>query len=248
MKKLYIIGIGPGGVGSITGDAIAALNDSDVITSYTPYLEYIRDVVDLDAAEVYTSGMTKEIERCTYAVQSAASGKTTSIISTGDAGLYGMAGPCYEIAEELGLTREIEIVVIPGVSAIFAAAAELGAPLMHDTAIISLSDLLTPLELIKKRLALAAEGDFVIGLYNPRSKSRPHYLKMAMELISEHRPGKTPVGIVKNAGRSGIEITITDIESIDYEIVDMLSLVIIGNSSTRIIDGKMVTPRGYENK
>lgn len=248
MNKLYIIGIGPGGTGAITGDAIKALNDSELITAYTPYLEYVKEVVDLNSKSIFTSGMMKEIERCTHAVESASKGITTSIISTGDAGLYGMAGPCYEIAEELGIIDKIEIIVIPGVSAIFAAAAELGAPLMHDTAIISLSDLLTPLELIKKRLDYAALGDFVIGIYNPRSKKRPDNLKMAIDIIAKHRDSDTPVGIVRNAGRAGTQMTITDIASIDYEAVDMLSLVIVGNTNTRLIDGKIVTPRGYENK
>ena len=169
-------------------------------------------------------------------------GKTTSIISTGDAGLYGMAGPILELA------KGIDVEIIPGVTAAFSAAAELGSPIMHDYASISLSDLMTPWGLILKRLENSAESDMVITIYNPRSKGRPEHLKEAIDLILKHRKEDTPVGIVKNSGRPGREITITRLGQIDYEIVDMLTVLIIGNTNTYIEDGKIITPRGYNIK
>ncbi|MDO5717602.1 MAG: precorrin-3B C(17)-methyltransferase [Tissierellia bacterium] len=248
MSKLNIIGIGPGGYGSLTFDAYKCLEESELIVAYTPYLEYIRGFIKIEEKRIYTSGMTQEIERCRYAVEEAAKGVLTSIISTGDAGLYGMAGPCFEIADEKGLLEDLEINVIPGVSAVFAAASELGAPLMHDSAIISLSDLLTPIDLILKRVEMAARGDFVIAIYNPRSKKRPDNLKWAIDIIREHRSAENIVGIVRNAGRDGMDKFICKLDEIDYEKVDMMSTLIIGNSQTREKNGKMITPRGYENK
>lgn len=242
--KLYVIGIGPGSIERMTNEAIDAIKSSDVVVGYKPYLEYVSEF--LDGKETFSTGMTGEIERCNHAIDLAESGKNVSIISTGDAGLYGMAGPIYELVHERN--AKVEVVVVPGVSAQFSAAADLGAPLMHDTATISLSDLLTPYDLIMKRVELAAEGDFVIAIYNPRSKTRKDHLKNAFDLIKKHRDGSVPVGIVKDSGREGTEITLTTIEEIDYEMVDMKTIVIVGNSSTRVIDGKMVTPRGYENK
>ena len=242
--KLYVIGIGPGGIGRMTNEAIDAIKSSDAVVGYKPYLEYVEEF--LDGKETFSTGMTGEIERCNHAIDLCESGKVVSVLSTGDAGLYGMAGPIFELVNERN--SKIEVVVVPGVSAQFSAAADLGAPLMHDTATISLSDLLTPYDLIMKRVELAAEGDFVIALYNPRSKTRKDHLKNAFDLIKKHRSGKTPVGIVKDSGRPGTEITITSLDEIDYEMVDMKTIVIVGNSSTKILNGKMVTPRGYENK
>lgn len=242
--KLYVIGIGPGSVKRMTNEAINAIKSSDVVVGYKPYLEYVEEF--LDDKETFSTGMTGEIERCNHAIDLAESGKNVSIISTGDAGLYGMAGPIYELVHERN--SKVEVVVVPGVSAQFSAAADLGAPLMHDTATISLSDLLTPYDLIMKRVELAAEGDFVIAIYNPRSKTRKDHLKNAFDLIKKHRSGDVPVGIVKDSGRDGTQVTLTTIDKIDYEMVDMKTIVIVGNSSTRVIDGKMVTPRGYENK
>lgn len=242
--KLYVIGIGPGSVKRMTNEAIDAIKSSDVVVGYKPYLEYVSEF--LDDKETFSTGMTGEIERCNHAIDLAESGKNVSIISTGDAGLYGMAGPIYELVHKRN--AKVEVVIVPGVSAQFSAAADLGAPLMHDTATISLSDLLTPYDLIMKRLELAAKGDFVIAIYNPRSKTRKDHLKNAFDLIKKHRNGDVPVGIVKDSGREGTEVTLTTIDEIDYEMVDMKTIVIVGNSSTRVIDGKMVTPRGYENK
>lgn len=239
MKKLYVIGIGPGGQGDFTLRCIEALKESEVIVAYKPYLDYVKEYVG--DKETFTSGMRGEIERCKVAIEFAKEGKTTSIISTGDAGLYGMAGPIYELARE----EDIEIQVIPGVTSAFSAASELGAPIMHDLAFISLSDLLTPWKLIEKRLELASQGDFVLALYNARSKGRPNHLSQAVELIMKYKKGDTPVGIVKNSGRGGTEKTITTLGDIDYEIVDMNTVLIIGNNSTYIEDGHIITPRGY---
>ncbi|MDO5688637.1 MAG: precorrin-3B C(17)-methyltransferase [Tissierellia bacterium] len=248
MGIIYVVGIGPGGPGSFTMEAVEALRSAEVLVGYGPYLDYVEKVVDLEGKQIYTSGMRSELERCSYALEQAAKGYTTCIVSTGDAGLYGMAGPIYEMREELGLTEQVKVKVVPGVSAIFSAAAALGAPLMHDTVMISLSDLLTPWEKIEKRLSLAAEADFVIGLYNPRSKKRREQLPRALELIGEHRSPGTPVGMVKNAGRGGEQIRITTLDQVDEDFVDMCTLLIIGNSNTYLQAGAMITPRGYENK
>ncbi len=240
MKKLYVLGIGPGGREHFTHRMEEALSECEVVVGYTPYIDYLGDLVE--GKELFSTGMKSEIARCEEAIRQAQQGRTTCIVSTGDAGLYGMAGPILELAEG------IEVEIIPGISASFAAAAHLGAPIMHDNATISLSDLLTPWEMILKRVRCAAEGDFVISLYNPRSKGRPHHLGQVLSIIREYRDSETPVGIVRNAGRPETSVTITTLGDIDEEIVDMLSVVIIGNSKTRIKDGRMVTPRGYENK
>ena len=240
MAKLYVIGIGPGGREHMTLKAVDTVKSCDVIVGYTPYIDYLQELVE--GKEIYSTGMRKEIDRCEYAIEKVRNGKNTAIISTGDAGLYGMAGPILELAED------IEVEVIPGVTAAFSAAAELGAAIMHDYASISLSDLLTPWEVIERRIEKAAEGDFVIAIYNPRSKGRRDYLKKAVEIIMKHRESDTPVGIVKNSGRGDRNISIRELASIDYESVDMLTVVIIGNSNSFIKNGKIVTPRGYEIK
>lgn len=248
MAKLYVVGIGPGGEENITQKAIDSLNDSELLVAYTPYLEYVRGRINIEEKETYTSSMKEELKRCEYAIKSAASGKNTAIISTGDAGLYGMAGPIFELAEKENLLEKIEIIVIPGVSAAFSAAAEVGAPLMHDTCLISLSDLLTPMDLIEKRIKCAAMGDFVIVFYNPKSRKRKDHLKRAFDIIRKERPIDVPVAIVKNAGRAETEASLTSLDNIDFEKVDMMTSVIVGNSKTRLIDSYMITPRGYENK
>lgn len=240
MAKLYVVGIGPGGVENMTLRAIDTIKKSEVIVAYKPYLEYISEFIE--GKEIYSTGMRGEIERCKKAIEYVEGGRDTAIISTGDAGLYGMAGPILELAEG------IEIEVIPGVTAAFSAASELGSPIMHDYASISLSDLLTPWELIKSRVDHAAQSDMVITLYNPRSKGRPDNLREVIELMLKHKDPETPVGVVKNSGRANTEVRIMKLGEMDYELVDMLTVLIIGNSKTYLKDGKMVTPRGYENK
>ncbi|NLM05331.1 MAG: precorrin-3B C(17)-methyltransferase [Tissierellia bacterium] len=239
MKKIYVIGIGPGGLEHMTERARKAIEESDVICGYTPYIEYIKPLIE--GKEVFTSGMTGEIDRCKKCIELAEAGKVASIISTGDAGVYGMASPMLELLEG----KEIEVEIVPGISSVLSAAAELGAPLTHDFAVISLSDLLTDYDLIMKRLSLAAEGDFVIAIYNPRSKSRKDHLEEGVKEIRKFRSGGTPVGIVKNSGREGREISITDLDHIDYESVDMLTILIVGNSTTKLVEGRIITPRGY---
>jgi len=238
MAKLYVVGIGPGGMENITFRAVEAIRNSHVIVGYTPYIEYLGDLVE--GKELFATGMKGEIERCKEAIEQVRQGKTTSIISTGDAGLYGMAGPILELAED------IEVEVIPGVTAAFSAAAELGSPIMHDYASISLSDLMTPWEVILKRVDKAAEADFVLTIYNPRSKGRTEHLEEGINLVRKHRKPTTPVGIVKNSGRPGTEITITTLGEMDFEMVDMLTVLIIGNSNTYIEGNKIITPRGYK--
>ena len=240
MAKLYVVGIGPGGRENMTFKAVETIKKCDVIVGYTPYINYLGDLVE--GKELFSTGMKGEIERCKLAIEQVRDGKNTAIISTGDAGLYGMAGPILE------LKREIEVEIIPGITAAFSAASELGSPIMHDFASISLSDLMTPWEVIENRVEKAAEGDFVITIYNPRSKGRKDHLEKAVNIILKHQSGQTPVGIVKNSGRLETEIILTTLDNIDYEKVDMLSILIVGNSNTYIKDGQMITPRGYHIK
>lgn len=240
MSKLYVIGIGPGGTDHMSQLAIKALEESDVIVGYAPYLDYVKDFIK--DKETFSSQMGGEIKRCKKAIELAQEGKTVSIISTGDAGLYGMAGPIYELASGL----DIDIQVVPGITSAFSAAAELGSPIMHDAALISLSDLMTPWDLILKRVELASEADFVICLYNPRSKGRPDHLSQALEKILLHKSLDTPVGLVKNSGRDGNQVRVATIRDLDVEEVDMHTVLIIGNQATYIEDGKIITPRGYD--
>ncbi len=237
MAKLYVIGIGPGGRENMTLKALDRINKSQVIVGYGPYIGYIEDLVG--GKEIFSTGMTGEIKRCKFAIEKVKQGYNTAIISTGDAGLYGMAGPILELA------GGIEVEIVPGVTAAFSAASELGSPIMHDYASISLSDLMTPLDVILDRVKMAASGDFVIAIYNPRSKGRKDHLRKAIEIILKYRSPKSPVGIVKDSGRPNTKVLICSLDSIDYEKVDMLSVLIIGNSNTYIKNDKMVTPRGY---
>lgn len=239
MNKLYVIGLGPGGRDYLTLRAIEAIKESDLIVSYTKYLKYAKDLVE--GKEVFTSGMKEEIKRCEYAIEGALKGKTVSILSTGDSGLYGMAGPIFELSR-----KNIDIEVIPGVSAIFAAASRLGAPLMHDVAIISLSDLLTPLDLIMERVDLASKADFVLGFYNPRSKTREDYLEKAFDIIKKYKDPKTPCAYVKNALREGEKIKIASLDDFPFDEVDMNTIVIVGNKSSYTNLDKFITKRGYE--
>lgn len=237
---IYVVGIGPGLEDKMTYEARFAIERADVIVGYKTYIDLIQDIIK--DKTVVSNGMKQEIERVQEAIEISKTGKTVAVISSGDAGVYGMAGLVLELADG----EEVEI--ISGVTASSAAAAILGAPLMHDYCHISLSDLLTPIDLIYKRVELASDGDFVICLYNPRSKGRPENLKNAVELMKKYKAPSTPVGIVKNAGRNNQEKYICTLDTIDYELVDMLSIVIIGNSSTYIKDGKIITKRGYEKK
>ena len=238
--KIYVIGLGPGGKQDMTYRAVAALHECDVIAGYTTYIDLIK--ADFADKEFIVTDMRKETERCKAAVETARQGKTVAMVSSGDAGIYGMAGIMYEVAEEYD---DVEIEVVPGITAAGSGGALLGAPLVADSCLISLSDLLTPLEKIMKRVEAAAETDFVICLYNPASKGRPDYLKQACQIIRNYREDKTPVGIVRNIGRSEESVRVMTLAEATDAQVDMFTTVIIGNSRTRIIKDKMVTPRGY---
>ncbi len=238
---IYVIGIGPGQKEYMTIEALEAIKKSDVIVGYKTYIKLIEKIIS--DKEIVQNGMRKEIDRCKMAVEIAKEGKDVAVVSSGDSGIYGMAGLILELLVKE--KEKIDVKVVPGVTASIAAASVLGAPIMHDFCHISLSDLLTPWEVIEKRLKLAAEADFVICLYNPRSKGRSEHLSRAFEIMGEFKDGKTPVGIVKNAGREGEEKYICTFESMNFEIVDMTTMVIIGNKSTFIEKDMMITPRGY---
>lgn len=246
MPKLFVVGIGPGGLNHMTFEARDAIERAEVVVGYQAYLDFIEPL--LAGKEIISSGMTREVERCRKALETAVAGKTVALVSSGDAGIYGMAGLVMELAGGREPHDVVpEIVVVPGVSALQAAASVLGAPLMHDFAVISLSDLLTPWDAIERRLALAAAGDFVIALYNPRSKGRVRHLEEAREIILSSRSAGVPVGIVRHACRKGEEKRVTTLGEMLSCPVDMFSLVIVGNSSTYVDDaGRMITPRGYE--
>ena len=237
MAKLYVVGIGPGGKEHLTLKAVDVLTRCQVIVGYTFYLDLIQEF--LEGKTVISTGMRGEIERCQQAIDAVRQGQDTCIVSTGDPGLYGMAGPILE------LTEDIDVEIIPGVSSVFSAAAAVGAPLMHDMCTISLSDLLTPWEVIEQRLELAARADFVIALYNPKSHGRPQHIERAVTILSQHKPGTTPVALVKNAGRPGTETRLTTLSEIAYSFIDMKTVVIIGNKATYVKDNTMITPRGY---
>ncbi len=240
--KLYVVGIGPGEAEQITPAAMRALQESDVIAGYTVYVDLVRK--QLEGKTFLTTPMKQEVDRCRMAIEQAVSGKTVAMVCSGDAGVYGMAGLIYELAQQY---PPIEIEVIPGITAAMSGAAVLGAPLIHDFAVISLSDLLTPLEKIMKRVDLAAQADFVLCFYNPASKKRADYLKQACELILKHRDPDTPCGYVRNIGREGQESVTLTLAQLKEASVDMFTTVFVGNSQTKLIDGKMVTPRGYKN-
>lgn len=242
MANIVVVGIGPGSIREMTPRAKAAIENADVIVGYSTYIELIEE--HFPGKEFLRSGMTREVERCRLALEKAREGNTVALISSGDSGIYGMAGIMLEVVHRSGSSIPVE--VIPGITAASAAAGILGAPVMHDFAVISLSDYLTPLELIYKRLECAAEGDFVICLYNPKSKSRTEYIKKARKILLQYRKADTPVGIVRNAGREQEQYDITTLwDMLDCEI-DMCTVVIIGNTKTYVENGRMITPRGYK--
>jgi adenosylcobyric acid synthase len=252
MSKLYVVGIGPGGLNHMTFEAREAVEKAEVIVGYKTYLEFIEPL--LAGKDVVSSGMMREVERCSEALAIAASGKVVALVSSGDSGIYGMAGLALELAEPAkdgaaSPFEGVEIIVVPGVSAVQAAASVLGAPLMHDFAVISLSDLMTPFDTIRRRLRAAADADFVVALYNPRSKGRVTQIEEAAAILISARGAEVPVGIVRNACRDGEERIVTTLGEMLSHPIDMFSIVIIGNSSTRFAsDGRIITPRGYAKK
>ncbi len=240
--KLYIVGLGPGGREEMTPRAISAIGKSGVVAGYGPYLKLLGEL--LAGKETISSGMGGEVERCLKALDAAAAGHIVSLVSSGDAGIYGMAGLALQLAAGRDNVPELE--VIPGITAASTAAALLGAPLTHDFAVVSLSDLLTPWPLIEKRLRLAGEGDFVVVLYNPRSRGRETQLKRAREILLEYRRAETPVGVVRHGGRPGQSVQVTVLADLLSCRVDMHSTVIIGNSQSIVWRERMITPRGYK--
>ena len=238
--KLSVIGLGPGGAADMTGRARAAIQASDLIAGYTVYVDLLRD--EFPGKEAITTPMRKEVERCRLALEHALAGRHVAMVCSGDPGVYGMAGLIFELAREY---PPIPIEVIPGVSASNGGAAVLGAPLMHDYCVISLSDLLTPWEKIEQRLIAAAEADLVISIYNPSSHKRPDYLRRACDILLAHKDAATICGTVRNIGRDGQEAHVMTLAELRDTQVDMFTTAFIGNSQTMEIDGRMVTPRGY---
>lgn len=239
--KIYVIGFGAGNEDGMSAGAKKRIEECDIIVGYTTYINILKRY--FPDKEFIETPMRREIERVRAAVELAEEGKTVAVVSSGDSGIYGMASLVYEMTEGTG----VEVIVIPGITAASSGAALLGAPLSHDFAAVSLSDLLTPKELIEKRLRLAAEGDFVICIYNPASKNRREYLKNACDIILKYRAPETVCGIARNIGREGEEYKIMSLAELREFEADMLTTVFVGNSETRVIDGKMVTPRGYKN-
>lgn len=245
---LTIVGIGPGSHEHTTPAALAAIAEAQVVVGYTTYIRLVADLIV--GKEVVRTGMTEEIGRARIAVERARAGAKVVIISSGDAGVYGMGGLVFQVLQEIGWQRgdSPELRLVPGITALNACASLVGAPLGHDFCAISLSDLLTPWPVIERRIKAAAESDFVIGLYNPASGRRQRQIVRAQEIISEHRAPTTPVALVKSAYRRRESRIFTDLEHcLEYEI-GMLTTVIVGSSQTFSFEGYMITPRGYSNK
>ena len=243
MKRnlVYVVGLGPGDPQFLTAQAKTALENADVLCGYTVYVDLIRSFYP--EKEVHATGMTKEIDRCRWALETAQSGKTVGLVCSGDAGVYGMASPILELAPNY---PGVEIEVIPGLTAALSGGAVLGAPLAHDFCVISLSDRLTPWEMIEKRLACAAMGDFCVAIYNPSSKGRPDYLQRAVRILLQNgKSEETVCGVVRNIGRERQQSEIITLRELENKQVDMFTTVYVGNKATKNIESKMVTPRGY---
>ena len=240
-ETVFVVGLGPGGPQFLTAQAQSALQQAEVLCGYTVYLDLIRPY--FPDKTFYSTGMTKEIDRCRWALETARSGKTVALVCSGDSGVYGMASPLLELAEQF---PAVTVEIVPGLTAALSGGAVLGAPLAHDFCVISLSDRLTPWVVIEKRLAAAAMGDFCVALYNPSSKGRPDYLEKAVRILLEN--GKSPetvCGLVRNIGREGQSHVILPLAQLEHTPVDMFTTVFIGNAQTRELQGRMVTPRGY---
>lgn len=241
MGVLKVIGFGPGSKEDMSLRAIEALETADLIMGYTTYVKILKEI--FPDKEFKSTGMTREVDRCRAALEEAKD-KTVALVSSGDSGIYGMASITYQVASQMG--SDVRIEVIPGITAASSAASLLGAPLTHDTALISLSNCLTPWDVIVKRLEATSSSDMVIALYNPRSKARPDVLAEAISIISRYRPSTTPVGVARNIGRSDQSSYCTTLGELDCESIDMFCTLIIGNSKTFVEGDKMITPRGYD--
>ena len=245
---LYVVGIGPGAEAHATPAALKAIAESQLVVGYTTYIKLVRHL--LEGKDIVKTGMTEEIGRARAAIERAKAGATVSLISSGDAGVYGMAGLVFQVLKEMGWKRgdSPELRLIPGMTALNSCASLVGAPLVHDFCSISLSDLLTPWSVIERRIEAAASADFVIGLYNPASGRRTQQIVDAQAIIRRHRDASTPVALVKSAYREREQVVLTDLDNfLDYEI-GMLTTVLVGSSNTFMFEGYMVTPRGYTNK
>lgn len=239
MGKIYVVGLGPGNKENMTFRAYDVLKNSDIIIGYKTYIDLIEGM--FPDKKIIKSYMKKEVARCEETLKLALEGNIISLISSGDAGVYGMAGLMLEIAGD-----QVEVEIVPGITSANASASLGGAPIVHDSVNISLSNLLTDWELIKKRIDLASQGDFVITLYNPKSSGRSELINEARDIMLKHKRKDTPVLIARNVGREGENYDITTLsEMLDYEI-NMFSTVIIGNSNTKVVNNKMITPRGYK--
>ena len=237
MKRnlVSVVGLGPGDAQFLTAQARHALQEADVLCGYTVYIDLVRPLYP--EKETYATGMTREIDRCRWALQTAQTGKTVALVCSGDAGVYGLARPLLELA------------AVPGLTAALSGAAGLGAPLAHDFCVISHSDRLTPGEMIEKRLACAAMGDFCVALYNPSSKGRPDYLQKAVRILLQNGKGAgTLCGVVRSIGRTGQQSSQMTLAELEHTTVDMFTTVFIGAGTTQAVAGRMVTPRGYEAK
>jgi len=239
MRKVYVVGLGPGDSRCLTAEARSALDEAHVLCGYGVYVDLVAPLYP--EKEVFTTPMTQELERCRWALESARSGRTTALVCSGDAGVYGMAGPLLELARDY---PEVEVAVVPGITAALSGAAVLGAPLGHDFCVVSLSDLLTPWETISRRLECAAAGDFALCL----SRKRRDYLRRACEILLRHRSGDTVCGWVRNIGREGQESRLLTLRELREEQVDMFTTVFVGSSTTILAEGHMVTPRGYRQR
>ena len=246
--KIMLVGIGPGSVEHMTQRARAAIAEADVVIGYVTYIKLVADLIE--GKEIIRKSMTEELDRAISALEAAQAGKQVALISSGDAGVYGMAGPTYEVLFQAGWTPEhpVQVEIVPGASALNSCAARVGAPLTHDFCAISLSDLLTPWPVIARRLDAVAYADFVVALYNPKSGRRTRQIVEAQRLFLRHRRADTPVAIVKSAYRRRERIEFTTLDRMAEAEIGMLSTVLIGNSNTFVRHGLMVTPRGYANK
>ena len=238
---VFVVGLGPGDPRFLTAQSQSALTQAEVLCGYPVYLDLVRPYYP--EKEYYATGMTKELDRCRWALETARSGRAVALVCSGDAGVYGMASPLLELAEHF---PDVTVEVVPGLTAALSGGAVLGAPLAHDFCVLSLSDRLTPWEVIERRLAAAAMGDFCIALYNPSSKGRPDYLARAVRILLQN--GKAPdtvCGLVRNIGREGQSAQVLTLAQLEQTPVDMFTTVYIGNHNTRVLQGRMVTPRGY---
>ena len=242
MSKIYVTGLGPGAADQMTIRAKKVLDKCPVIIGYTVYIDLIRE--EFPDKTFLSTPMRKEADRCRMAFEEAQKGRDVAMVCSGDSGIYGMAGLICEIGKDY---PDVGIEIVPGITAASGGAAVLGAPLMHDFAVISLSDLLTPWDKIEKRIRAAAEADFVLCIYNPSSKKRADYLRKACGMILEYRKPETVCGIVRNIGREGESYEILSLERLKDTPVDMFTTVFIGNSNTMELNGRMVTPRGYKD-